>query len=839
MKSKVIKGALAACGLLLALPPAAQDEVVTEVPAEAPIESDLTERVETRIVQIDVTVLDRKGGRASVPGLTKDQFRMRMGTKRLRGEDWERVAFDEVCGPTPEGVPAELDRRHLIVMADFNYLNGQMRADTGAALRRLAEEGIPEGYRVKVIGYTNALFVIQEFTEDPQDLLAAALFIETASGLGGPGPGGYPTGAGVTVADAASLGQAASSGLPNPAAGQVFDPGAAAGGKVGGVDEGGGGLQPGDSYAPGELPGQGVNVGDGRSGSEPGAVPVDTESTAPLLQVPALELAPVLSGDPFKAKANEANPGYVPPDFVLQEQAFVRDPSAALLAMNLMPASPGRARVEQHGFWDPSASLAAIEAVLRGHAGLPGRKALALFTGELFEIANYDDLEYETEAVLRAAQEGFDIWIVDAMGVFSNGTIPGGVSKVSSGRPGDTNRVGRSRLVTMLANNTGGETLRDASDLGEVFPRIEESLSCYYLFSVPVSRDRDGKSVNIAVSLDTDAYPELFGYTVKHATRLHMEDEPTRRENARTAALLNPQDWQTLPLRAELAFPLESDRKLIALPVEVSVPLSSLEFTPSEDGGVEARFLIDMALDRNGRETVCVVPPRGEASLRTLRLSQPLPPDARGHLVVRDLCPYKEGGLYTLRAVLTEAESHDPAAARVVYRIEPEPTSKMAVAALRAGRNTGQDYLLLTSEEGVSSVPRDVQRSAFVPLLAGDSAAPADLLLFRYVLCGPSREEAKSRLRRLVYRKEKGGAEVLFLLPGAEEEGSHLGAYPPSPFCVEIQDDVPEWTLKQPGQYGFAVLATGPAPVTRSELEKALATGEGAGLLGQVSFEVR
>jgi hypothetical protein len=345
--------------------------------------------------------------------------------------------------------------------------------------------------------------------------------------------------------------------------------------------------------------------------------------------------------------------------------------------------------------------------------------------------------------------------------------------------------------------------------------------------------------VNIGVSLDTEAYPELFGYTVQHATRLHMEDEPTRRENARTAALLNPQDWRTLPLRAELAFPLERDRKLTALPVEVSVPLRSLEFTPTEEGGVEARFLIDMALDRNGRETVCVLPPKGQASLRTLRLSRPLPPDARGHLVVRDLCPYNGGGLYTLRAVLTEAEAHDPAAARAVYRIEPKPTPELAVAALRAGRNTGQEYLLLTSEEGVSTVPRDFQRSAFVPLLEGDAAVPADLLLFRYVLCGPSRDEAKSRLRRLVYRKEKAGAEVLFLLPGAEERGSHQGAYPPSPFCVEIQDEVPEWTLKQPGEYGFAVLATGPTPVTRSELEKALAAGEGAGLLGSVSFELR
>jgi VWFA-related protein len=822
----------ALAGLLLALPLAAQQEAD---PA-APIESELTERVETRIVQIDVTVLDRKGGRRSVPGLTKDMFRVRMGTKRLRGEDWERVGFDEVCGEAPEGLPPELDRRHLIVMADFNYLNGQMRSDTAAALRRLAEEGIPEGYQVKVIGFTNALFVIQDFTTSPQDLLAAALFIETASGLGGPGPGGYPVGGGVTVADAAAMGQAASAGLPNPGAGQTID-----GSLLGTPFESGGsqpGVLPGDSYQPGDISGGG-SVTDGPSGSESQAGGINREATAPLAQIPAIELAPSLSADPFKAKGNEANPGYVAPDFVLAEQAFVRDPSTALLAMNLMPESPGRARVAQHGFWDPSASLAAIQAVLRGHAGLRGRKALVLFTGELFEIVNADELEYETEEVLRTAQEGFDIWVVDAMGVFADNTLPGMISKVSTGRPGETDRRGRSRLLTMLANDTGGETLRDASDLGEVFPRIEESLACYYLFSVPVPREKDGKTVNIAVSLDTAEHPELFGYTVRHSTRIHMEDETTRRENARTAALLNPQDWQGLPLRAELAFPLERDRRLTALPVEVSLPLSSLEFEPDAEGGVTARFLVDMALDRNGRETVCLVPPKGEATLYTLHLHQPLPPDSRGHLVVRDLCPYPGGGLYTLRAVLTESEAHEPAAARSVYQIDPRPTRELLVTALRAGHNTGQEYLLLTSDEGRATVPRDIERSAFVPLLEEDVATPADLLLFRYVLCGPSRDEAKARLRRLVYRQEQGRAEVLFLLPGAEEGGGQEGDHPPSPFCVEIQDEVPEWTLKQPGEYGFAVLATGEEPVTRGELEAALLAGEGAGLLGRVGFELR
>ena len=56
-------------------------------------------------------------------------------------------------------------------------------------------------------------------------------------------------------------------------------------------------------------------------------------------------------------------------------------------------------------------------------------------------------------------------------------------------------------------------------------------------------------------------------------------------------------------------------------------------------------------------------------------------------------------------------------------------------------------------------VPRDVERTAFVPMRRGNQALVTDRLLFRYVLCGPSRTEAATRLRRVVYRREGGKSE--------------------------------------------------------------------------------
>jgi hypothetical protein len=381
--------------------------------------------------------------------------------------------------------------------------------------------------------------------------------------------------------------------------------------------------------------------------------------------------------------------------------------------------SPGRQLVER-GQWDPRASLAAVEAVLRAHAGLPGRKALILFTGESFDLPP-DDLERETAQVFRAAQFGFTIWAVDAEGFFGVGAEREGL------RP-------RSRLVTMLAGDTGGETLRSAPDLGMIFPRIEESLSCYYLFSIPVLKGEGTKSVGITVSLDTRNHPELFSYVVKHRTRLHLEDRVERRERLRVAALLSPQAWNASEARAELAFPVEWQGRLTHLPVEVSLPLNSLNFLPEPDGGYAARFLFDATVVRNGNQVACSYPARGEAVMHKISMPGPPDPDFQGHLVIRDICPYKGPGFYSLRSAMTDPEEDRIQAAHASFRIEPRPGEEILVASLRAGHNSGRETLIFHPEGGQPRVVRDMYRTAFIPLLGEDAARRSDRLLFRYVV---------------------------------------------------------------------------------------------------------
>lgn len=736
---------------------------------EEPLDPGLVERVETRILRLDVSVVDRKTDeRRTVPGLTKDMFRLRVGYRPMPEERYAEVTLDEICGGAEEDLPAELRLRYLVVLLDFNYMDAEMRVGAARALRSLAARGLPEDYRIKVVGYTRALYQIEDFTRDPERLRAAARFVESVRWVGE---------------------------TPN----DTFLPSHPLDDSL---------LHPTDSFALADVEEDDSQINPGERPPEG----YEVESS----QDPALSM-PTPGGfapdDPSLLSARARN----------AFSTLTADQGGNLLALSAslssLPEPPERELIERD-LWDPRASLAAIEAVLRGHAGIRGRKALVLFTGERFSLHD-DNLERETREVFEAAQEGFSIWIVDARGFSSEGALP----------------IRRSDLITMLARDTGGETLRSASDLSQIFPRLQETLECYYLFSIPVEAGTEARTYNVSVGLDTDRHPGLWGYSVSHPTRLRLYDEKTIQERRRTSALLNPEDWRGLPVRAELSFPRERPKRASLIPVEISVPLSSLVFRATPEG-YQARFLVDAAVDRNGNESVCVLPAPGESILHRLVVPAPPGPESRGHLVMRGFCPYEGEGVYALHAVVTDAEIAEPGAARAVYYIRPRSEEVLTATALRGGLNSGEDYLLIHRRPGRVEVPRDEARAAFVPFGPDARVLSSDRLFFRYVLCGPSRGEATHEVRRLVYRRDPDGPRVLFTLPDSrEEEGERPESFPADPFCVEVEDVLPPESL-EPGRYGFAVVRQEGAPVPLARIEAALTEEEAPEVLGRIEFEV-
>ncbi len=169
---------------LLLLSAFAAAPVLAQEPAapSAPVRpSGVTEVQEVRRVQLDVSVIDPKRNEfASVPGLLKDDFVLRVNHARLSPEEFARVEFDQICpAPGAAGEPRDAaladDRPTLIVLADLNYLDLRMRRGVARALHHLADLAQKRPVRVKVIAYGRRLVSLtQEFTSDPRAIEDAA-----------------------------------------------------------------------------------------------------------------------------------------------------------------------------------------------------------------------------------------------------------------------------------------------------------------------------------------------------------------------------------------------------------------------------------------------------------------------------------------------------------------------------------------------------------------------------------------------------------------------------------------------------------------------------------------
>ena len=127
--------------------------------ADRPLDPGLKERVEVRLVVLDVLVLDRKGD--PVPDLTAADFDVEVDHKPI-----PLAGFDAFCG--------ESGRKPNIVLAfDYQHLDmaqrGQILADARAAVERGAAGGTP----VMVAALTGSLRVELPFTKDSKHVGAA------------------------------------------------------------------------------------------------------------------------------------------------------------------------------------------------------------------------------------------------------------------------------------------------------------------------------------------------------------------------------------------------------------------------------------------------------------------------------------------------------------------------------------------------------------------------------------------------------------------------------------------------------------------------------------------
>ncbi len=158
-------------------------------PAQPPAE--LVEKTDVRLIQVAVSVTDPASGvYRSVPGLTLDQFDIRLDGKALTPEERQRIYFDPICeepgGATPAGPSGEPVQRPVIAVIDFNYVDAAGRHKVAAALDALADSALDQRLLVKVYGLTRQVRQLTGgFTNERDEIRRAAEIVrETAFARG-------------------------------------------------------------------------------------------------------------------------------------------------------------------------------------------------------------------------------------------------------------------------------------------------------------------------------------------------------------------------------------------------------------------------------------------------------------------------------------------------------------------------------------------------------------------------------------------------------------------------------------------------------------------------------
>ena len=170
--------AAAVCALAVLTPTAHSQEQ----PGEETVLSDLTERVEVRLVELSVLAVDGDG--APVENLTSDDFVLRVAEQPKRiafvhrawepdhdGERaWARLSV-EAGFPTPASEPGRLPPHYYVFFFDLVNEPPPRRSNPGETLARFVTEQMRDGDRAAVLSYRGGVSLDLPFTADREVLV--------------------------------------------------------------------------------------------------------------------------------------------------------------------------------------------------------------------------------------------------------------------------------------------------------------------------------------------------------------------------------------------------------------------------------------------------------------------------------------------------------------------------------------------------------------------------------------------------------------------------------------------------------------------------------------------
>ncbi|MFN7966248.1 MAG: hypothetical protein U0V87_11235 [Acidobacteriota bacterium] len=449
---------------------------------------------------------------------------------------------------------------------------------------------------------------------------------------------------------------------------------------------------------------------------------------------------------------------------------------------------------------DSRPSLAALESLLLSHQHVRGRKAVVLFTSAWFDLPEESWLT-QASGLRDAAAGGFTLWAVEAR-----------TTQLGLQTPRESD------LLEYLTNATGGDTVRSVGNVVTVFERALAQLSCYYLFSIPMEAPTKRQEYHtVDVRLDTGKFPQYWPYRVRSINQVALSDDVTLRTGKRLAALIEPSAYRFPEVRLSASYP--DGGKPLVTTIETAVMLPDLSFQPLGESGYFARFGWEGLVTDDVGRTYCTLGDGAERGVRTDQLPTRFPP---AMLMLRSHCTLPGPGRYDIRVVVEDLITGDIGSSTATLNVSRATRSSSEIGALRLGRNSGRDFLLEPAGSKNAIVPRDVQRTSFIPLRADETLDPQDRMLLRFVACGPS----EATPRAVVFKPGDKPA-ALFQI-ALQRRGSQKNQ---EATCREYEGAIPEGSLPQ-GDYSVAVIGPGSGIAGRAELDEALAAKRAQATIG-------
>jgi VWFA-related protein len=169
--------------LFVLLPALAIATAPLSLPAERPLKLGLEERAEVELISVNAFVVDGDG--RTVPGLTLDDFEMKLDGKRIRP-----AALDVYCslGALDEPrartvVPSGPDPRRLILALDYQHLSPLQRLEVLERARDTLVRRMAPTDEIMIVALTSGLRVLSQFSSNRAELLAVLDRMQNDKGL--------------------------------------------------------------------------------------------------------------------------------------------------------------------------------------------------------------------------------------------------------------------------------------------------------------------------------------------------------------------------------------------------------------------------------------------------------------------------------------------------------------------------------------------------------------------------------------------------------------------------------------------------------------------------------